>query len=1086
MKNQRFLFIGSACVLAAVVFLLTLFLGSSPSSDTQTTGEDSTLEALSGWGNWSHQDSAVGAPNIRKLSLHFGGAEEVQYDLFGDTLNPKPQGVIDITRPVAHIHLVPGKRVIQIEADQGTFVAPGPKTSSTLMQSYGDPQSGILTGHVELRLFENPTDGPIDLNNDSPHQVLTLFLDQARFNRDLGQIIADGPVRIVGKDMEFSGQNLDLTYSPLKRRVNRLEIEKGDYLIFKQRAKAPVASTDPSSTIKPTTPNSTATNQDSQSDQFYRLTLHDRVKILADNHKIEGDQLEVLFSMSPGSPAPGSPAPGSPAPGSPGSSSKSSTSSPEQIRSKASATEETISDPAARREVTVTWHGPLLILPLEEKPAELRDGEDTSLRLVGRPARITPPDEDRIAMAQMSYLASQSEVVLVGSKQFPLTIDSNKLGGIITADRFVLHMDQATAQLQGPGTLNAQARGRKSHKGQLPPGTSIAWEKQVDLAFYTKSNRTELDAIKEITFGGDVVIEHPQFDLNANEVKLNLASPQEGRQQTQSVTAKGNVNWETHSANAKEELTLHTDQAEIEFEQQADGNVQPARIIATGNVITKQKGQTLWTDELVVELHTPGQTILANASTGTEPSATKPKDPTSALDQMLLTWESPDASATENASGNGLSEVSAPAATKHEDDSTQPASRVRQVRALGHVRVKLEDKNIQLYAHRLIGNEQKIEFFGQPEKPAQILQKDGRLVGQHIVLIPQTQDLQVIGAGMLDFDSEPIAKEPAQPVTDEKQPAVQQAPAIELARINITWHDQMNYNHQAREAKFTGQVQLQAMRDLAATHVRGESVRILFNSFELDDNGQKPVQQGRQVRMVYLRKNAEFLEESWVDKVGGKLATRLRLKGEDLIFDAVPETITVPGKGTLLYEDHRLPVKDTETEKTTAAEKPKKSFKDKVKFTGQGATLFSWQGQFLLNLAHNDMTMRDQVQMLHLPSEDDNGIQLDCRHFMADMASTGGLGTWLSADPTQPELKIVQASHDVRILAFEREITTDRAVYTHHNRKVKLRADKGKLTRITTPGSTSEPGAELIVWDLPSNKLYIARPGRINHITKKR
>ena len=111
---------------------------------------------------------------------------------------------------------------------------------------------------------------------------------------------------------------------------------------------------------------------------------------------------------------------------------------------------------------------------------------------------------------------------------------------------------------------------------------------------------------------------------------------------------------------------------------------------------------------------------------------------------------------------------------------------------------------------------------------------------------------------------------------------------------------------------------------------------------------------------------------------------------------------------------------------------------------------------------------------------------MDCRTFLADMEATGGLGTWLSGNPPAPDLKVVQASRNVRITAQNRQITTDRATYIHNVRKVKLQADQNKLTRITTQSGTSA-GAELIVWALDTNRFYISNPGRINEAaTRKR
>jgi hypothetical protein len=431
-----------------------------------------------------------------------------------------------------------------------------------------------------------------------------------------------------------------------------------------------------------------------------------------------------------------------------------------------------------------------------------------------------------------------------------------------------------------------------------------------------------------------------------------------------------------------------------------------------------------------------------------------------------------------------------------------------------HLVLTLNDQNLHVIGKGTLS------FLSHPidEKTGQAIQDNG--------LTKPKGELNAETISAINVDGKPEAKittaSPATPAnitnnqSDTDLQIVPQLPSLEPAKVHVSWQDNMHYNHQIRQAQFLGSVLLTAQRTQGATTVKGDDITVLFSKFvdhptassayetpnlpSVNDDGlieTKSLKGGRQIRMVNIKGHAEFLEESWApapvaitgsvtdqsttnaqksteDKAQparGPLLTRLRLAGETMVFDAVPETITIPGPGTLLHEDHRP--------------KSSASNKEDVQFTGRGQTLFRWKDQFLLDIAHNDMIMKDYVQMLHIPADSANGIQLDCRTFLADMESTGGLGTWLSGDAPTPDLKVVQASRDVRITADNRQITTDRATYINNVRKVKLQADENNLTRITTQAGTSV-GVELIIWELDTNRFYIAKPGLINEVAPRR
>jgi lipopolysaccharide export system protein LptA len=1166
MNSKHVLITGLACVVAAILFFVTMLAAPAPKS-TGNGGGGSDMLALD-WNKTGLNTNNTAAPNMQQLEIHFTDDHGVAYDLLGDSLTPKSQGIIDVTKPIARIHLKPNRTVIQIEADQGTFVTPTSETRSGMIGSVGQPTSGFLKGNVKIRLFENDGTTPIQLKADSVNQVLTLTMQQANFDRDLGQIEADGLVQLNGRDADFEGENLNIIYSPLLQRINRLEIQHGKFIRIKNVKDPQKSNTSKASTGTESTPTDDASKPAPRPAQFYHITLNDKVAIEAQRSKLTGNELELFVGFE----GKAAKQDESAKPSTPDASEQTPTTQPLAVTPQ-------IPENNPEDDVLITWTGSLLMLPLDEKPAMLANAHDAYLQLVGTPMQITPPGMDLITASSIDYLLSESRLRIRSNDTFPLLIDSPQLGGLITAKNYEMYLDKGLGILQGAGELRGMNRSlitdatasqtqpsqpEPKNPKSLTPGTSIHWDDRVELVFYPQaskdnkpSKRADFNAVQTITFRGDVNVQHDLFDVQSDLVTIRMTNPEDGthKQQASAIEAAGKVAIRTHSTDPEKQLALHAQEAQIKFTADAKGKMQPSQLVASDDVVIRRPLQVLWSDKLTVDLGTgkPLPVVIKPGMPNDVLLTEEHKEPVDALDTMLA-WEDkeqpvPTVTAIESAADiNPVVDTTDKQPMSLEEDKLY----VQRVTVEGDVRARLINNGqaVFAFAHRITGDDDQVELFGNDQRPAQVVQDEGILAGDHLVLTPADLNLHVVGKGSLSYLSHPL-DEKLQPSTDathniikptattdehsvselavdeNAKPQVTESthapttntvaeqpsdtapalPSLEPARVRVLWQDNMHYNHQTREARFLGNVILTATRTNAATTVKGDDITVLFNKFiradqpatTLDDAAMPKFNQdgmvstqslsgGRQVRMVNIKGNAEFLEETWAPgstsqnsekqddtKDNRTLLTRLRLAGETMVFDAVPETITIPGPGTLLHEDHRP--RPSRTNATS---------KGDVQFTGKGQTLFRWQDEFLLDIAHNDMIMKDYVQMLHIPEDSENGIQLDCRTFLADMQATGGLGTWLSGKAPTPDLKVVQASRDVRITAQNRQITTDRATYIHDVRKVKLQADENHLTRITTPSGTSSPGAQLIIWELDTNRFYIANPGRMNEVAPKR
>lgn len=1212
MNSKHVLITTLACVVAAILFFITMLAAPAPKPQTTTGG--SPLVALPG--GLGEDD-----PSMQQLEIHFTDDHGVAYDLFGDSLTPKSQGIIDVTKPIARIHLKPNRSVIQIEADQGTFVTPTTEDRSGMIGSVGQPQSGFLKGNVKIRLFEGDGHHPLELEPNSADQVLVMTMQQANFDRDLGQIEADGLVQLDGRDAAFEGTNLNIIYSPLLKRINRLEIQHGKFIRIKHTNMNNPQHPQDTPDAATTTTDATQTKADENPAQFYHITLNNNIKIQAQNNTLTGNKLQLYVGFTGAK--------------------RNQTQQDKQPESAPALTATPSSPKVAaddpQDDVLITWTGSLLMLPEDDKPAMLADAHDAYLQLDGTPMQITPPSKDIITASSIDYLLSQSRLRIRSNDTFPLLIDSPQLGGIITAQNYEMYLDKGLGILQGEGELrglthsvSVEARDDTTptipvDNKRLTPGTSIRWRDRVELVFYPRlveqpkpqtpekikssdessaaastdhqpedesatsstepivkqpvpvqiaHGRADFNALQTITFRGKVNVQHDQFDVQSDIVTVHMTRPtaDDRKQHANVIEAAGKVAIRTHSTDPEMQLALHADKAKINFTEDKKGRMQPTQLLADDNVVIRRPDQVLWADKLTVDLGIGKPAPVALAPQATEKKTDKPK-PVDALDTMLA-WEDkkkpvPTVTPVEGA------QPAKPLDDARQDKPEADKLYVKLVTVEGDVRARLINSGqmVFAFAHRITGDEHQVELFGNDDRPAQVVQDQGILAGDHLVLTPKDQNLHVIGKGSLSYLSHPLDAKPADAqikplitkptagtdtqsvsvlnvdgsgqsvppdnntatndnakppapdsttvINDNLDQPAPDLPSLEPAKVHVRWLDNMHYNHQTRQAQFLGHVILTAKRTNAATTVKGDDITVLFNKFirpeqpkrsSLEDAtaprfnqdgtvSSQSLKGGRQVRMVDIKGHAEFLEETWSppgsspgssptktnDKGDRKTAnakpqrtllTRLRLAGEDMVFDAVPETITIPGPGTLLHEDHRP--------RPSKSQAKGEASMGNVQFTGRGQTLFRWKDEFLLDIAHNDMIMKDYVQMLHIPADSDNGIQLDCRTFIADMQATGGLGTWLSANPPTPDLKVVQASRDVRITAQNRQITTDRATYIHDVHKVKLQADPNHLTRITTPSGTSAPGAQLIIWELDINRFYIARPGRMNEVAPRR
>lgn len=1119
--SRQILITGLACLIAAGVLVATILF--SPAMPDPDEPLDLNLPDAKQFA--PHDPKAIAnrkdgkqAGTIRKYFVRHWDAKRKQLSIFsGDSITPKPNGVAEVVGPAAQIHLDPGKRVIVIQGKEGTIIAPN-----------NNIESGEIRNGVVVSFFATDEDRNVDLSTDSKDVTGRIFLDEAvRFDLELGTLESDGPVYGTSAMGEYRGRGLNLILNERQKRINQFIIHHGEEIRLKIKDKdkqrtlaSPESPTNGSEASKGGSKNDTKQADNSKGDvtakkpgkaTYYRLLLNDQVDVTVPEAKIKATELAILFAVAER--------------GSSGSLLGNIDTKP-TAKSKS---HENVPDLEVGRKSTrslftpepsdwiIRWTGPMRLDPLDTKPEELAGAED---RIVAfRDAEITTKDNERILASSLDYRASDVRVRIKGNKETPFRIASAKLGRL-HGQEFVLLQNEGTATLLGPGEMlttkalkaaairvDGKPVAKQTDQGsKVPSDMAIRWSRRVNLVFFkpeelvkknaiTKADNAgklvgakgkgtlegmnrlgQMDALKSATFDGDVEIKHKQFDLAADTLGITMSPPTKASKQPEPhrILAKGAVHATARGSKNQPPIDIKAGEFAITFKPDAKGKAQPARFIALDDVRTSQPGRRMRTETLDVEL--------------------------------------------------------VPVTRTNKDE---PTIAMRTIRADKNVFIELDEPRTRLTSERLLADVDAgtLEVEGTDDLPATIMREDNLLTGKRILMREKDRFVKVSGPGTAVMLANSTAlKDVKTAAAAGDTPRIQLASADtktgaaslkkegipkakgEPQRVKINWSDGMEFNDVAGQAKFMGQVVATSDRKTDVTRFQAGELLIELTPAPAGSNkgfsgllnknsekvapakdvnvkpgnpqasnveakpeikvGNKPPAKTTDTKRVIQRMTARhqvvFEAEKWRDRVGGALDTRFRLTGPTLTFDQTTEVIAVDGAGSMQIEDYR---------KKKASTTPVDSSDPTVAFVGQGVTLFLWKGELTLDAKKNDMVLNDKVQMIQLAKGSEQPVQMDCNMLNANFASSGGLATWLSGKPPEPDLETVTAAGKVRVIHQDKTISSDRLVYQEAKRLVVLTEREGYFC--TLDDAKSSLPAKSFKWYLDKDKIIAVEPGAV-------
>jgi|GEM_PF-6512805 len=1101
--SKRTLVILCAVALAAVVMLLAFLAEPAPRNTTSRATPGPTTRPTGIDPSWNVGEfdpttrNTGRTPPIQGVGqMQFTRVNEKgQLEIYkGDPITPLPGGWWQMGKPEFTFNLA-DDRALRLLAQTGKLYVPA------------EPRSGELSGDVRLDYFD--ADDPqrkVIIADDSPDLRLRMRMEDVHFDRDLFRLETDGPFHLPSPQFDFVGQRFRLVYSDTHRRVESLQVQKAQWLRIRPDSDKPKRDRQPDATTKPATTAPAATRPaDTQPrerrTQYYRAVFPVNVRIESKDAQVDCQQLELIFSMShqdsdaswynaisrlnqgDASTAPEMMAAMLETAGSPVHQALTQLIAWTLAQTTQPAEGEQSLDPLAQAakkyasqtlappspdDVLITWQGALTVTPVTPE-VQLAGPEDVLLRMTGRPVSVRSAKGEIVKSASLSYQASAGLLTLIGDGAFPVEMDSPQLGGVLEAGHFAIDQNNAQGRVNGPGYIRAYRENEKpavqtataetkpadgdplTLQGRnLPLGFSITWQEGLDLSFYKRPEAAadrprrqqpvvQLAALRSAQFQGDVAVNHPQFEVRSTELSMALADPAQGKQSIETLNARGQVQVRTLAAAGEDQGQINCEDLAIVMGVDDTGRLEPQRLVARENVVALTPEGRLKTQLLTAHLN-PRDLMDAQKTAATQP----------AEDGQAVRLK------------------------------RQP---LRQLLAENHVEIETDEPATRIVANRLVTDfgptETQIELFGLEHEPVRVQREGMLMTGPRVIFTRYGKTLHIPGEGMMEFFSKDPIRLDGSPTTRVEQPASgTTGTSTPATLVTVTWTQAMHFDDRGGAAQFLGNVLVRGSQARESSRLSCEDLRLEFNredardasvaSLAMSDN-EKALASAREVRSIVAREKVVFEAQSMAD-TGDKPEARVRIVGDLMTFEGQSEKVRVIGPGTMSIEDYRV------SKRTTQPATPSSTGLPMQGMVGRGATAFKWAGGLVLDAAHNDMIMDQAVQMIHVPLGGTQPFQLDCKHLVADLQSTGGLGS-ITRAPT-PQLNAVYADGSVRLLTGDRQVTTDHLEYNGKTEVVLLSADAGQYTTISDAKTPVPLTFRQVRWHLKDNRMEGIQPGR--------
>ncbi len=1029
--------IGGAAVVAGAILAVAWTLGGAAPTDADRPRDAPEFNPPGDlFDGPTDADGDTNALPLRRMSrarFRSVGKDRVTV-LSWDELEPRTDYVSDFTEPRAEVFFDDGRRLV-IEGPAATIFHPGQ-----------DPQRGSFDRDVVVTLYEDAPEDQPDPPTDTQVMFRIFFDAETAFDRDVGQIRSDGPVFVTGPTAEFAGHGLQLTFNPVRDRIESMTIDRGDYLRLRRPAGEGAEQQEDRKhqedqedrTVEtvdapPTDFASAGTETDDDPPQFYRAEFADDVHVTVgtDEAELLGAALDVIFTLQDqkdtvaGRPEASREAPETPL-------RLALAESDAQRNATGETTDAVVLTTLAPRslmspqpdDVLVHWTGPLQMLPHEPNDAELVDPTDAVLALRGDeaapavlrqlgntgnpsndPSRFSPVT---VTADALRYFTASRRIEAQGTPQRPLVLD-DPTQGRLTGIALRLTPADAAGRVQGPGRLLAYQRRDDNEVTWVEPTSTtdadpslaldLTFATHLDLSFDTDA-AGDLSALRQAVFQGDV-----------------RALAYENDDQTQDSPLK--------TQDASPALDLAAETVILDLATDDAGRTRPTALTARRGVLAQQPGRSIRSDSLRAELS----------------EAVGPRD---------------DEEANSNAAVDDRLQLSA-------------------LKATGNITVVDTIQSATLTGHRLVAapDAGTLQLLGTDADPARVRTADADLQAPQLDFDEPTQTLRATGKGSLTSTR-----------ADDN-------PGAESTVMHVVWTEHLHYLGTAGTADVRGRVVATTTSPTERTRLESHRLALTFEphpsvkpeqaqSDGVDPDADlltldlrsahatpDPASPGSEVTLVAHTPDPDNPAEP---------LTRLTVIGPDLRLENDPtdrdaQFIAVQGAGRMMFEDYRAP-EDQSRARDRNADQP-------LQLAGQGVTFFQWAGSLNVDLVTNDVVMLEDVRMNHDPPGGQPNVRLFGDRLTADLTEATPLAALLNAadkdastSQGDPELRRVQLDGNVEVRQTTRRVYADQLIYVAADRNVLLQAAPGRNVRVRDP-DRGNLEAEAITWNLDRDRLRV-------------
>jgi hypothetical protein len=1052
---RPFIVIGSGVLAAVLLIVVVLNMRTTPGAAQQQNDASTPVDIeVFGPSGLTDEDLATaGAQPGRdvRLNLPSGGWIQVPNEKGGvaqqykfTRLEPDPPGYsagwVQMEGPVAEIY-VADDRVLHLQGDEATMFVPNRAL-----------ESGTMTGNVTIRLFESQPNQQIDPAVDAPS--LLVRTNEASFNNILGELRCSGSVHVETPDSEFPGENLTLLLNDRDQMIQSMTVERGEFIrITGNKAReaeddarrgtdddTPPPGTAPPPPTLASSPHSPAPSA-AKAEPFYRLTLHDNVRIEQDGEELaRGDSLVVTFSFRSkgmGSAMAFLPTLKDGADALPTAIALSLT---QHIAAAAIATLQAeplaLSPPPSGDDLYVYWDGPLTMEPVTDPAQRLASTSDARMELFGSPLTLT--DEtgwNTVSCAALAYHTQGRKPFLIASEEFP--------GVLVRSDPEL----RAAAQDAGAEPVEE---------------LRITWGKSLKLDFYDSPDGSSKNRLRRAKFVEDVQVLTPDVDFRGDEMVVDFFEAQAERDAIKAVLATGSVTALRPGATPDEMSKLVTRELLVEFALRDDETSYPRHIRATGDVEAMDAEETMWAD--VVD-------VLLRERTPEEQSQVEAKLVVNDEDEPNgiagLEWGEGRLGGTE------LEKLTA------ENDV--------QLLLEGGTRVWADTLNVD-------GVNRSITLTGADED---ILIASGNHIvdrGKHIHL----REVNEFERQVMMEDSPGVFIQMSGPVLPMVERRRIERPEIkDPPQVSVRWTERMQYDEntieKTSEIEFHGQVDGRSepsaleRSTVTADSLRLEFIEKLADNRAPDAGAAAPAEDDheddanalgdRTINRLHAAGEAKIESRTWEKEDRSDTPRVFYIAGDAINYDDVALNASVTGKGALLMRDER-PKQDAGAAEDAPDAAPAGPF-DEQAFGSRGTTLFRFtEGMRMQQQMENRFLAQFQgdVEWLH-KALDGRTATMTGQHLEAVISRRSKPEEGVDLDfggAAQLERITGRGGVVIRSSAYD-YVQCEEFIYDPATGIAELSAAPGRTIAVLAHDAPRPFHAERIHWDMNADKMRIIR-----------